>query len=377
MKPQRHGAAIKNYYEAWMMKEGIPIHEAVAGVDDVTELPRKPWDRTGGLGAFIHMLGPKQAERGIYVAEIPGGKALNPERHLYQEAIIVLKGQGGTEVWQEGMPKRSFEWGEGSVFAPPLNCWHRIINGTSEPALFLAVTTAPKAFNLLCGHDFIFDCNTRFLDHFAGEADYFTPTQNKETVGRFSQTLWYTNFIPDAKVVLLDNLEQKVAGGQLTGYRMAGGFPSGHVSEWPSGRYHKAHFHGPGAILVGLTGEGYVLVWPSTLGARPYREGRGDEVLKINWGPRSIYSPPDGWFHQHFNTDKVPARHLAVYSSTESTVPGYNYSLGDEFSGMVSFREGGTLIDYEDEDPQVRRDFGEAVGQKGIGLQMPKVTYRS
>ncbi len=63
MQQQRRTAAIKNYYENWMMKEGIPIHEAVAGLDDVTELSRKPWPRTGGLGAFIHMLGPKQAER--------------------------------------------------------------------------------------------------------------------------------------------------------------------------------------------------------------------------------------------------------------------------------------------------------------------------
>jgi len=69
---QRRTSAIKNYYENWMMKEEIPIHEAVAGLDDVTELSRKPWSRTGGLGAFIHMLGPKQAERGIYVGEIPG-----------------------------------------------------------------------------------------------------------------------------------------------------------------------------------------------------------------------------------------------------------------------------------------------------------------
>ena len=78
MQQQRRDAAIQNYYEDWMMREGIPIHEAVAGLDDVTELPRKPWPRTGGLGSFIHMLGPKQAERGIYVGEIPGGEIPEP-----------------------------------------------------------------------------------------------------------------------------------------------------------------------------------------------------------------------------------------------------------------------------------------------------------
>ncbi len=372
---KRRTSAIKNYYENWMMKEGIPIHEAVAGLDDVTELSRKPWSRTGGLGAFIHMLGPKQAERGIYVGEIPGGKSLNPERHLYQEVIIVLKGLGSTEIWQEGMSKHSFEWGEGSVFAPPLNCWHRLINGSREPALFLAVTTAPKAFNLFCGDDGVFNSAHCFLDHFNGQSEYFKETQKRETVGSYSESIWHTNFIANANVALLDDLERKVSGGQLTGYRMAGGFPSGHVSEWPSGRYHKGHFHGPGAILVGLEGQGYVLVWPSTLGVHPYKNGHGDKVLKVNWGPRSIYSPPDAWYHQHFNVDKGPARHLAVYSGTESTAPGYQYNLGEDFSGMVSFKDGGTLVDYEEEDPQVRKDFEKVIAEKGIPLQMPPVTY--
>lgn len=376
MQPQRRGAATRNYYEEWMVKEGIPIHEAVAGVDDVTELARQPWPRTGGSGAFIHMLGPKQAERGIYVADIPGGKALNPERHLYQEAIVILRGRGVTEVWQEGIAKRSFEWGEGSVFAPPLNCWHRLINGTREPVLFLAVTTAPRALNLFCGEDeFIFSCDQRFPNHFGGQAEYFTPTQKREKVGRYS-TLWYTNFIPDANAALLDDQEQKVAGGQLTGYRMAGGFPNGHISEWPPGRYHKAHYHGPGAILIGLEGKGYVLVWPATLGAHPYQNSHGDKVLKVHWGPRSIYSPPDGWYHQHFNSDKVPARHLAIYGS-DSTTPGYSDSVGEDFSGLVSLKEGGTLINYEDEDPEIRKDFEATLRQKGIPVKMPPVAYRA
>jgi len=55
----------------------------------------------------------------MYVVEIPSGGALNPERHIYDKVIYILKGQGATEVWQEGEKKQSFEWGEGSIFAPP------------------------------------------------------------------------------------------------------------------------------------------------------------------------------------------------------------------------------------------------------------------
>ena len=102
----RKGYGAKSGYEAYMEEEGIPVFEAVAGVDDVTDLPRKPWARMGGSGTFIQMVSTIQAERGIYIAEIPGGGALNPEKHLYEEAILILQGRGVTEVWQEGSPKR-------------------------------------------------------------------------------------------------------------------------------------------------------------------------------------------------------------------------------------------------------------------------------
>ena len=84
-------------YQAWIKREGIPIVEAY-GVADVTELPRQPWARTGGKGAFIQLKG-MEGFTGMYVGEIPAAGALNPERHLYEELIYILDGHGSTEVW--------------------------------------------------------------------------------------------------------------------------------------------------------------------------------------------------------------------------------------------------------------------------------------
>ena len=92
----------QSVYEKWMKDEGIPIHEAAVGVDDLTALPRRPWARMGGLGTFLQLLGTVELQRGLYIAEIPGGGALNPEKHLYDEAIFILQGRGIAEVWQEG-----------------------------------------------------------------------------------------------------------------------------------------------------------------------------------------------------------------------------------------------------------------------------------
>ena len=363
------------FYEEFMQGEGIPIVDAVAGVDDVTQLPRKLWARTGGTGTFIQLMSTVQSEAGIYVAEIPGGGALNPERHLYEEEIVILQGRGLTEVWQrEGESKVSFEWGVGSVFAVPQNSWHRLVNGSREPAIFLAFTTAPRLMNSLEDVDFIFNSDHQFRRDYTGQVDYFIAGEERVREGAF-ENVWYTNFIPDSRRAYLDDHEQKVAGGQLTAYRMGRNFPHGHMSEWPAGMYHKAHSHGPGAILTGLLGKGYVLLWPKEFGIHPYQDGHADQVVKVEWGPRSIYAPPDGWYHQHFNSGKEVARHLAVYGFRIPKDANSEW-VGEDYLGYFSVKEGGTLIEYEDEDPEIRRHFTKTISKDGIEMKMPSVTYR-
>ncbi|MEE8519059.1 MAG: cupin domain-containing protein [Dehalococcoidia bacterium] len=367
-------------YQDYMRDEGIPLFEEVAGVADVTALPREPWARTGGLGTFMQLRGSFQAERGLYVAEIPGGQALNPEHHVFEEEIFILQGRGLIELSQGDGPKISFEWGEGSVFAIPKNVTHRLVNGSRDPVLFMSVNMSPYVINAIDDIDFVYNSDKPMFDLYGEGKDYFNPSDVR-TTGRYDAVVWHTNFIPDVRGALLDDLEQKVSGGQLTGYVMGKRFPMGHISEWPSGRYHKAHFHGPGAILLGLDGEGYVLVWPSELGAHPYKDGHGDEVMKVIWGRNSIYCPPNSHFHQHFNTSAGPAKHVAVYGGRVPLGVGHlqkrERTEEEGYIGFESFRTGGTLIDYDDEDPKVRADFTAELEAKGIKVEMPPVTYRA
>ncbi|HEX7233264.1 MAG TPA: cupin, partial [Candidatus Binatia bacterium] len=58
-------------YELWLREEGIPVIGGF-GVEDVTELPLKPWKRTGGRGAYIDLKG-MEGFTGMYVSEIPPG----------------------------------------------------------------------------------------------------------------------------------------------------------------------------------------------------------------------------------------------------------------------------------------------------------------
>ncbi len=372
----KQGGWVRTAYEVFMESEGIPIYQSMVGVHDVAELPRKPWARVGGNASFIQIRGMVEDSTGIYVQEIPGGGALNPEKHLYLEAIFILEGRGLTEVWQEGSPKVTFEWGPGSYFSPPLNAWHRLVNGTREPALFVAVTTAPGVMNAVRDTDFIFNSPHQFLDRFSGQADYFAESDTRKVLNEI-RTVWATNFIPDVKEAFLDDSGTgKVARGIGVSYAMSDGFPTGHMSEWPVGIYHKAHHHGPGAMLLGLKGEGYVLLWPHEYGIHPYQDGHEDQVVKMEWKARSIYSPPTGWFHAHFNTSNERARHVAIYGALTARTTVFQAFAGEQLTLLTGVREGGSIIDYEDEDPQVRQDFGEALKARGIPCDMPEVVYQ-
>src|SRR5487761_131365 len=96
-------------YDLFMEQEALPVHRAVIGVDDLTKLPREPWARTGARATFVQLEGTCQSQRGIYVAEIPAAGQLKPEKHLYEEELFVLEGQGVAEVWQASGQKLTFE----------------------------------------------------------------------------------------------------------------------------------------------------------------------------------------------------------------------------------------------------------------------------
>ena len=148
----------RSSYKSWVASEGIPIIQGFF-IEDIRKVALEPWQRTGGLAARICLEGTGETND-AYVCEIPAGKALKPQRHLFEELIYIVSGRGATTVWNDPASKHTFEWQEGSVFSPPLNSWYQPFNGNgAEPARYLAVTTAPCMINLLHNTDFIFNCD--------------------------------------------------------------------------------------------------------------------------------------------------------------------------------------------------------------------------
>lgn len=217
--------------------------------------------------------------------------------------------------------------------------------------------------------EFVFNTEHIFPDRYQEQEDYFRLCNRYAREGDNVMT-WETNFIADLRTANIDQRERKGFGVRITPLEMAGNVLIGHLSEWPVGRYHKAHAHAGGAVLVGVRSLGYELMWPPETGSRPYENGFAHLVVKVDWKEGSVFSPSTGWFHQPFNTGRESARHFAVrYGS-------YKYNVGFQDAHrkegvLVSTGEGGMMIEYEDEDPEITRQYNEALQHEGVSSQMP------
>lgn len=332
-------------YEEWAQREGIPILRGYS-VPDLRAVKLEPWVRKGGLGAFVNLEG-GQGWLHAYLCEIPPGGKLKPQRHLFEEEIFVLTGEGETAVWNEGGPKRVLRWREGSVFSPPLNSSHQHANKGERPARYVAVTNAPMMINLYRNPDFIFGCNLVLRKRFDGEENYFHRDPSPSDFGPETDI----NFVPNALTHHLPDRRGRGKGAIGSHFRLSKNSMVAHISEFPAGTYKKAHRHSPAAHIVVLQGRGYSLIWPE-----------GGEKVRIDWRPGALFSPPESWFHQHFNVGNGPGKYLALRKGT--------YGTGKKYRPNLSLKLGGDQIEYEDEGPEIRLLYEEEMGKAGLEVRM-------
>src|SRR5215204_6274037 len=292
-------------YERFMEEEGIPIHRGI-GVRDTRDLPLGDWKRLGGRGTFLYLDG-LEGVKGMFVVEVPSGGALNPEKHV-------------------------FEWQPGTLFLAPINTWHRLVNATGSPALLLAANNAPPVMNIYQSHRFIFDNPYEFSERFDASDDFFKVRTDLEAEPVRGRAAIRSNIFPD-----IVNVELPLDNQRAPGYRRIQPYfhdfvpdagTGGFISQYPSGRYSKAHFHASGAVLVCLRGKGYTYNWPVDLGATPWENGKGDQVRVLEYVPGGLVAAAPGggnWFHQHFGTGKDPLRVINYWGG-----PHARWGIADE-----------------------------------------------
>jgi quercetin dioxygenase-like cupin family protein len=342
----------KSTYQQFLERESIPVIQAFH-IEDIRALELAPWERMGGRGVYLNLEG-TEGVNDCYVCEIAPGKSLNPQKHMFEELVFVISGHGATTVWRDGKKKQTFEWQEGSLFSPPLNTWHQHFNGSGgEPVRLLAMTNAPTVLNLFHNIDFVFNCDYPFTDRYDGEEDYFSGNTKA-----LSQHYKETNFIRDVRSFELIERKERGAGGKMTLLEMANNVMSAHISQFPVGTYKKAHRHGAGAHVIILKGEGFSVLWPE-----------GKEIQRYEWRAGSLLVPPERWFHQHFNAGNEPARYLALKPFSSRKFPG----LRKQWGTSESVKQGGDQIEYDDEDPRIRKMFEDELARRGVRSGMDEV----
>ena len=101
------------------------------------------------------------------LVEIPPGGKLAPHKHLAEEMIYIVSGEGYTNMWKPGTkPKdgKRYDWKTSDVISPSLNVWHEHVNTSkTEPARFLSMTSTPSTVRLfgdpkfVTSSDFVFE----------------------------------------------------------------------------------------------------------------------------------------------------------------------------------------------------------------------------
>jgi hypothetical protein len=119
-----------------------------------------------------------------------------------------------------------------------------------------------------------------------------------------------------------------------------------------------------------------LLTWPREAGIRPWESGNSHLVQRQDYGECGVVSAApgtDNWYHAHFGVSKEPFRVLAFLGGFPRDLVG---APGDQVGFNVDQKQGGNSIEYRDEDPQIRKDYIEALKKEGAKFLMPESVYQ-
>ena len=343
-------------YDNWIESTGVPVHRGYA-VEDARTIPVGPWPERECNAAFVVLAGQAGVSE-ARITEVPPGGTTRPVTFSLDEVVYVVGGRGLTTIWAGDGPKKSFEWGHRSIFVIPGGCTYQLSNTQGNaPSRLLHYNYLPTAMMLRPEPEFYF--NNSFVqpqalyegEGYAAARAIENPNERARQLGR---PVWYGNFFPDmAAWDKLDTYQERGAGGHHVTINFAGSAIPSHMSVFPPGTYKKAHFHGPGVVIIIPAGDGYSVMWPAS----------GGEKIVVPWQEASIFVPPARWYHQHFNVGSQPARYVAFHAP--------------HMYGGDPLRTQGpnSNIEYPDEEPWIRQKFEEELAKRGLKSQMPEQCY--
>ena len=348
---------VTSSYQQFVQQEGAALYEGSA-LEDLATLELSEWQRRGGKVAYTR-LGAHE-NYSLQIVEIPPKSQLKPEHHIYDAVMYVMKGRGATDIWQEGEPKQTTEWEEGSLLGIPLNAWHQEFNSSGdEPCRILFGTNMANVINLYHNLDFVFNNPFSFKDRYSyAMRDFYAHEGTRRNL-----RVYETNFIPDIRRLVLDPYPERGERTSIMRLSMASVSIGMHVMSVSEGTYVTAHRHDPRAHVIVIDGDGYELL---------FMPGEEKQRRKVRTKPYAVVAPRRNEFHQHFNTSKGFYRMLAFrgvslkYGAGRRYDPAYTAQDKDPYAY-------GFKISYEKEDPAIREEYYKELDKNGITLRMAPI----
>ncbi|MFQ5902067.1 MAG: hypothetical protein ACE5JO_00080 [Candidatus Binatia bacterium] len=348
---------VKSSYQQFVDREGVPLYEGSA-LEDLATLPLKSWERRGGKAAYTRL--GNQEEYNLQIVEIPPKGELRPEHHMYDSVMYVMKGRGATTIWQEGEPKQTIEWEEGSLLAIPLNAWHQEFNSSgTEPCRIVSGTNMAHVINLYHNLDFVFNNSFSFKDRYSYSMQNFFSDNGKH----WNLRLYETNFIADIRKFALDPYPERGNRTSIMRLSMASTAIGIHIMSTSEGTYVTAHRHGARAHVIVIDGQGYELL---------FMPGWEKNRRKIPTKPYAVVAPRHNEFHQHFNTGRGEYKMLAFRGG------GLRYGRGRAYDPAWTAQdkdpyEYAFKISYDKEDPAIRDEYYRELEKNNITRRLKPV----
>jgi quercetin dioxygenase-like cupin family protein len=159
----------------------LPI-DGIRISDETFKLDRHPVQYDPEMGVSTAHLGVGSLyQTDLILVEIPPGAQSQPDRHLSEEFIYIVAGEGYTTMWvrPNETPQR-YEWSAGDLLSPSLNAWHQHFNSSETETLrYISLTTEPLVNNLFNDPGFVFSTDHVFEDRWnysiAQKPEYVAP----------------------------------------------------------------------------------------------------------------------------------------------------------------------------------------------------------
>ncbi|MDH3512578.1 MAG: cupin domain-containing protein [Gammaproteobacteria bacterium] len=289
---------------------------------DIVKIREHPLTLNEDLGVATARIGAGRLHQiDATIIEIPAGGKLPAVRHLAEEIIYIIAGQGYTNLWVDSEDKmHRYEWDAGDLLSPSLNAWHQHFNTSADaPVRYISITTTPITSNLFHDADFLASSDFVFTErwtHAVSQQPEYTPEGGFESseVVRMRVGHLLPN-LPDRK------LRQRRKGAWGITILPEGDLAGNHVlemevrekdgEEFTDEEAH-LHRHPWEVVYIVLDGRGF-----------SYMQRQGEPLRKVNWQEGDLFIAAANEYHDNRSAPNTRTRYLQVKAA------GYFRGVGD------------------------------------------------